>query len=257
VTTSEPDAGEEEPAVEPKADAKSRNPDPHKPTQIAIVGKKGYGKTELAWLLFDSYPKDRLGIDPNGDIGFPPDTVDLESPVPARWPGERFDNATGRGEKRKPQTLRYVPNPAEPDYLEQMDRAVGLAYGHPGTCLLVDEAHEAAPANRTPPHMRRALRQGRHRDLTMILATPRPLTVDPLVIAQADWVYVFMLPNPADRKRVAEIIGWDPKEFDAAVHALEKFEYLRYDSAGDDLAHYPPLPADVIRHHKAQGSAAG
>ena len=230
----------------------SRNPDPAKPTQIAVVGKKGSGKTELAVVLFDSYPRDRLGIDPNGDIHFPPDAVELDPPIPARWPGHLFERVTG--ERRKPQTLRYVPNFAEPDYLEQMDRAVGLAYGHPGTMLLVDEAHEVAPANRTPPHMRRALRQGRHHDLSLILVTPRPLTVDPLVVSQADWVYVFKLPNPNDRKRVAESIGWDPKAFDEAVHDLEQFEYLRYDSGRDDLAHFPALPAELIRHHKAAGA---
>ena len=99
--------------------------------------------------------------------------------------------------------------------------------------------------------MRRALRQGRHADLTLILATPRPLTVDPLVLSQADWVYIFKLRNPADRKRVAETIGWDPKDIDAAIADLAPFEYLRFDSAKDDLAHFPPLPANLIRHHKA------
>jgi DNA helicase HerA-like ATPase len=103
--------------------------------------------------------------------------------------------------------------------------------------------------------MRRALRQGRHQHLTMILATPRPLTVDPLVLSQSDWVYVFRLPNPNDRKRVAESIGWDPKDFDEAVFALGPYEYLRYqaDATGGagDLAHFPPLPPELIRHHKA------
>ena len=50
-----------------------------------------------------------------------------------------------------------------PDYLEEMDRFVGMCFAHGRTCLFVDEVHEGAPADRTPPHMRRALRQGRHR----------------------------------------------------------------------------------------------
>ena len=37
------------------ADAdEARQPDPHKPTHIFVSGKKGQGKTELAWLLFSS-----------------------------------------------------------------------------------------------------------------------------------------------------------------------------------------------------------
>ena len=234
------------------ATEEARNPDPHKPTQITVVGKKGSGKTELAFLLFDSYPFDRVVVDPNHDIKVPEDTEELEEPVPTRWPGEAFAGALSEdGKPKKFKTFVYYPDFGSPYHLEETDRAVGLAYGHPRTCLFVDEAHEAAPANRTPPHMRRALRQGRHRKLTLILATPRPLTVDPLVISQADWVYVFKLPNPNDRKRVAENIGWDPKSFDEAVFALGEYEYLRYDAARDDLAHFPPLPADVIRHHRA------
>jgi hypothetical protein len=98
--------------------------------------------------------------------------------------------------------------------------------------------------------MRRSLRQGRHREQTLILATPRPVTVDPLVIANANWVYVFKLPNPNDRKRVAETIGWEPKDFDAAVFDLSDFEYLRYDGKKDELVHLPPLPAEALKHHR-------
>ena len=95
------------------------------------------------------------------------------------------------------------------------------------------------------------LRQGRHHDLTNILITPRALTVDPLVLAQADWVYVFHTPNPADRKRVADCVGWDPKDFDDAHRGLVEHGYLRYDAALADLARFPPLPADQLRYHKA------
>jgi hypothetical protein len=233
------------------ADDEARGPDPRKSTQIAIVGKRGSGKTEIGYSLFDSFPYDRVLIDPNGDIKIDPaaDVVDLEPPVPSRWPAERFREL--QGDKKKPQTLRFVPQFNSDTYLEDMDRVAGLAFTHGRTCLFVDEAHELAPAGRVPPHMRRNLRQGRHNDLTMILATPRPLTVDPLVVANADWVYVFKLPNPNDRKRVAECIGYDPKAFDAAVHALGPFEYLRYDSEADDLAWFPALPPSEIVGHKA------
>jgi hypothetical protein len=226
-------------------------PDPHKPVQITVVGRKGSGKTEIAYLFFDSYPFDRMAIDPNGDLKMPEDTLELELPLPTRWPGEAWQRAFGEGRERKQQTLRFVPDFYEPTYVGDMDRAVGIAFQHRRTCLFFDECHEGAPSNQTPPHMRRALRQGRHADLTLILATPRPMTVDPLVLAQADWVYVFDLPNPNDRKRVAETIGWDPRDFSDAVESLPEFGYLRYDSAKKDLAKFPPLPAHVIRHHKA------
>ena len=222
--------------------------DPHKAAQICVVGRKGSGKTELAYLLFDSYPFDRACIDPNGDIKMPEDTVELELPIPSRWPAEQVRQL--QGEKAKRQTLHFVPDFHEPTYLDDMDRVMGMTFSHGRCCTLFDEAHEGMPANRTPPHARRKLRQGRHRDNTDIYATPRPMTVDPLMISNADWVYVFDLPNPADRKRVAENTGLDPKEMDAAVAALGEFEYLRYDASKKDWAHLPALPANQIRHHK-------
>lgn len=218
--------------------------DPHKSTQIAVVGKKGQGKTELAWMLFDSYPYDRLLIDPNGDIKVGEDVIDLDPDyLPNAWPQSLL-------EKKESRTLRLVPDFGRPGFLEDIDHAVGLAYNHRRTMVFIDEAHEAVPAGRTPPHLRRALRQGRHRDLSVIYATPRPKTIDPLVIANADWVYIFKLSHPDDRKRVAENIGWAPKDFDEAIHGLGEHEYLRFDSAKDDLAHFPPLPADRLAHHK-------
>jgi hypothetical protein len=228
--------------------------DPHKAVQIAVVGKRGSGKTEVAYRYFDTYAYDRATIDPNGDLKMPEDTVELEVPIPSKWPGEKVRQAQEQlrpGHAPKFQTLYYVPDFAEPGYLEDMDRVVGMAYSHRKTCLFIDECHEVMPANRTPPHSRRALRQGRHRDLTLILATPRPVTVDPLVISNADLVIVFQLPNPHDRRRVAECIGWDPKDFDQAVFALQPYEYLRYTNKTGDLAHLPPLPAEYVKHHNS------
>jgi hypothetical protein len=221
----------------------ARNPDPRKAQQIAIVGKKGEGKTELGYLLFDSYPGPKLAIDPNGDLKMPEHTLELSAPLPTRWPESDFPD-------RDRPVARFVPDFGSPTYEEEIDEALGLAYSHRGVCTFVDECHAAFPAGRTRPHARRALRQGRHHDLTQINADLRPMLLDPLVLANADWVYVFKLKNPADRKRVAESIGWEPRDFDDAIAALGPHEYLRYDDAIDDLAHFPPLPDELLKRHK-------
>ena len=227
-------------------------PDPRDSVQIFICGKKKSGKTELAFHLFDGYPFDRICIDPNGDIKMPPDTLELTSPLPTRWPGEAYETAFG---KKRRQTLHFVPEVHLDGYKEEMDRAVALAYAHGNSALFFDECQVGAPANQTPPHMRRALWQGRHSPMTLILASPRPMTIDPLCISQADYVYAFKLQNPADRKRVAENIGWDPKDFDDAMAELKAYEFLRYEAGAEEgsgeLVHFPALPPHLIRHHQA------
>lgn len=222
--------------------------DPTKSIHVAVIGRKRSGKSELAWALFNSYPFDRVLVDPNGDLKVGPTVEDIEAPIPSRWPSWPTTEPH-RAPKRR--TLRFVPNYLDPAVYEDIDRVVGLAFGHRRTMLFVDECHVAAPAGQMAkhPHMARALRQQRHAELSMILANPRALTVDPLVIAQADLTYIFKLPNPADRKRVAECIGYDPADLSAAIDALGQYEYLCYDVTTDELTHYPPLPKSLIVGH--------
>jgi hypothetical protein len=214
--------------------------DPNTPHWITIVGKKHSGKSELASRLWATWPYDRLAIDPTGDAKTGEDVRDVTTPLPDRFPVDV---------EGKRVSLRFRADPGSPMYADEMDRAVGLAFMHPAKrCLLwVDEMDEVVRVQKVGPFTARALRQSRHRGLSLILCGPRPLNVDPLAIAQADLVYVFALPNPADRRRVADTIGWAPKEFDEAVAGLGRFEYLRYSSRDQELLHFPPIPLTTVR----------
>jgi hypothetical protein len=243
--------------------------DPATAAIITCFGKKESGKSVMALTLAGSWPYDMVVLDIAGDDGPMPrkpgtgthDVHELTGTVedlPRKWPEHL------RSDPPRPMILRYVPDPGSPTELEDMDAVTGLAFAHSThdrpAMLLVHEIGRAAPAGRTPAHMRRVLNHSRHRKLTMIACGPRPLTVDPLVIAQSDVVYVFELNNPDDRDRVSKNIGWDPKAFDAAVHDLGLHEYLRYDARepkpeqeGDTdwrLVHFAALPEDVVADAK-------
>lgn len=244
--------------------------DPARGIIVAAFGKKHSGKSIVCLMLFRAYPYDRVVLDIAGDDGpVGPDVEQLHGTaedLPRHWPEHlRRDGPDGRP---LPMTLRYVPDPGSPTVLEDMDAVVGLVMQHgkkTGHCgLLVHEVGRLTTGNKTPPHTRRLLMHNRHHHVTAFLAGPRPQDIDTLVLAQSDLVYVFELPSPRDRQRVAETVGWPPRDFDAAVHDLGVHEHLLFDAnvpkpeEGEEdlrLVHYPKLPADVVASTKrwAQG----
>lgn len=213
-------------------------PLPPPPIQVAIWGRKGQGKSELAWMLWDSWGSDRLVLDVTKDVEKhhpDKDTITLEPPCPARWPLDLL-------EPDKRSSLRYVGDPTSADWEPDLDRAVGLAYAHEHCLVWIEEAGLVAPAGRTRPHCRAALHMGRHNDLSSIWTMPRPMDIDPLVLANADVCYMFKTPNPDDRRRAAAAMGIAPKELDDANAALGDHEYLRYVANTAELLLFPKLP---------------
>lgn len=209
--------------------------DPDRHPWVSIFGKKGSGKSVLARRLWDSWSGDALCIDVTRDALAPEDVQQtFRGEVPDGWPMPARDD--------EPVRIRYVPDMRSATYTDDVDRAVGLAARNRGCLLWIDEIGIVAPVNKTRGHLRHFLHQGRHDRTTALMCGPRPVTIDPMVIAQSDFVYVFELPNPADRRRVADVCGIAPALLDDAVHALEKggHEYLRWD--GVELVQFPPLP---------------
>lgn len=213
--------------------------DPSRAHHITLLGRKGSGKSFLAKRFWESYPYDRLVIDPTGDVDAGEGTQNLTEPLPTRWPIAPTEERT---------TLRYKADPGSAMYRDELDRAVGLAFTHARCLLWVDEVGELTRANDTPPHFRRALHQSRHRRLSLLLCGPRPVDVNPLVISQADYLATFDLPNPNDRKRVADNIGIDLGALEAHLAEVDpKHGYLWWDARNRELMVMPPLPAKAPR----------
>lgn len=220
--------------------------DPGRANHVFCCGRKGSGKSELARLFWVSYPYDRLVVDPTGDVDAGPDAKDLELPLPTRWPAK-----LARPNER--QTLRFVPDPGAATHVDDMDRAVQLAFSH-GRCLLwVDEVGELTSASSTPPAMRRVLAQARHRSLSTLFCGPRPIDINPLVMSQADYVAAFSLPNPADRRRVADVCGIAPADFDDALAEAtrdSKHGFVWWDAGEQELLIMPPIPLTRSRRRE-------
>src|SRR5262249_29413837 len=113
-------------------------------------------------------------------------------------------------------TLVFVPDMKAPDPVDEMDRVVGLCLtrGLRPVLLWFGEWGPRTTAHKTPPTTRVAVHQGRHHDLSLLLACPRPQHVEPLGISQADKVATWRTPNIRDRAVIAGNIGFDQATFD-------------------------------------------
>lgn len=204
---------------------------------ISAFGRKGSGKTTFNRRLFQTYPLAKLCVDVNGEADPGPDSERIDEParhMPTPRDG-RYAN------------LHYVPDPGSPTYRDDLDRAVGMAL-YPSDVpklLWCGEVGEFTTGNRTGPHLRRLLMQSRHYRTSALFDGPRPLDIDKLVIAQADYVAVFDLPDPDDRFRVAKVIGFPPKQFNEECDETFRrgdFWHLLWVTKLKRLYRCPPLP---------------
>lgn len=216
--------------------------DPRRPTFVSFFGRKGSGKSVLAAHCYQGWAGDKLCIDPTGDADVGDDARELTAPLPSSWPWSHDD---------KPQNLRFVPDFKAETYLDDMDRAVEIAWSHRKdvpVLLWGDEAGNLTNASRTPPAMRAVLHQGRHRRISALWCQPRPVDINPLVISQSDYVAVFQMPHPLDKERVASNVGvplkarGDDPGFEDLVNELEEFHFLWIDVRNHAIFKCPPIP---------------
>lgn len=213
-----------------------------RPIIVSVWGRAGSGKSVLNRRLYSTWPGDKLAIDVNGNAE-PGETAErISTPLPSKWPTLQL----GIGERRRPRNLHYRADPGSDTFHDDLDRAVGVALmpqDHP-VCLWGGEVGELMPNGRPGPSMRRLLHQNRHYKVTALFDGPRPVYVDPLVLAQSNLVAVYELPNPADRKRIADSIGYPPARFhDECEQTFRrgKYWFLLWDAAAHKLYRHPPI----------------
>jgi hypothetical protein len=217
--------------------------DAGRPMIISAWGRKGSGKSVFNGEIYQSWEGDKLAVDVNGHAYVGADAERLTGDLPTSFPLD----TPALGEKRKPRNLHYVANPRSATYRDDLDRAVALSLfpkDHP-VLLWAGEVGELTPNSKAQPAMRQLLMQNRHHRVTALFDGPRPMNVDVLVLAQSDLVAVYELPNPADRKRIADSIGYPPKAFDAACQDTWRqgdHWFLLWHSQQKQLYVCPPMP---------------
>jgi hypothetical protein len=226
--------------------------DPDRSNVVLIVGRKGSGKSVHARQLYESYPYDKLVVDPTGDAEPGPGADEMTPPFPKRFPSD---------DDGRPRNIHAKVDPRSPTYRDDMDRAVAMGlFPRDQPCMVwVDEVGEIMQANSTPPHVRLALMSSRHYGpMSMIMAGPRPMHISPLSISQSDRIVIYDLPNPKDVERLGENMGYSTARLRRAVDTTEirnadarkigdePFWHLVYDRQSKQLWRMPPVP--VVAH---------
>lgn len=217
--------------------------DPSRNWIVSAFGRKGGGKTTLNRRLYRAYPGPKLCIDVNGEAE-PGEDAERIRELDLRMPEPREEHG-----RKIPPNLHYVADPGSATYRDDLDRALGMAlYPRESPALVwAGEVGEFTTGNRTGPHLRRLLMQSRHYRTSALFDGPRPMDIDKLVIAQADLVAVYDLPDPDDRDRVAKVIGFPPRQFAAecdATFSKGPYWFLLWHTADKRLYRCPPLPIE-------------
>lgn len=217
---------------------------------MLFLGRKGSGKSQLARELFRNWPgADRLVVDATGDADPGKDLpVEILRTIPKPV---NDDEAIGLPPRPKvdgrevPGIWRYIGNPMSPTYEDDLDRAIGLALFPRGrrTLLWIDEARTVMRSNATGPFARTLLEQSRHFHTSALICCPRPVTIDPLVLAQADRVCVFDVPAKADRERLADTLGYDRGVWNqwCNIVAQRKYWFLMFVASEHETYLCPPI----------------
>ncbi len=222
--------------------------DPTRPLIVSAWGRKRSGKSVFNRRLYQSWPFDKVCIDVNGDAEPGADAERITTPLPAKFP----DPPAGLVGSPRPRArnLHFRADPGSDTYDDDLDRAVGLALfpQNRPTLVWAGEVGEFMPtAQATRPHMRRLLQQNRHYGASALFDGPRPVHVNPLVLAQSDLVAIFPLPNPDDRERIAKTVGYPADRFHAECQETWRrgpHWFLLWVAEANQLYRCPPLPLD-------------
>lgn len=238
---------------------------PNKGAYISSFGPKGKGKSEFITRYTIAYPFNALLIDMTEDVD-PRHEFTKPFSQELHYLAAEMDDLKTRSlgamddfiakvraawsPEGRPEKYRIVPQFHQDKWLEKSDTYIGLAYLVGKVFIHMDEIDDEAPATGTPRWTRLALRLGRHRQLSMGMAGPRPAEISPLVLNQSDLVTVHGQLHELDVQRMAKQLHLSEKELLKLIEELQTFdrdgvevgEYLAFIKRSRELLIMPPLP---------------
>jgi hypothetical protein len=207
--------------------------------RIFACGKTGSGKSLLLGYYFATTPGQRLLIDVNDDYELGPAALE-EGASDVRGDPDALDWS-----KR---TLRYVPGRLTFDEYEDLYKVIWdhAAIGHK-LFVWLDECYGPTTESRCPMHLRKAITQGRKKDLTHGGAGQRPVGIEKTLVNQAEHLFSFFTADRDDVDMLARRMSITPAECAEALHNLPEHAYLYHRLGRPEVTAFPPLPPERLK----------
>jgi hypothetical protein len=160
--------------------------------RVTVFGKTGSGKSTLVRQLLRRYSRAVL-VDPKGRASVDDWPIVYGSSAFLRaWPATpRIVVRTGPGEDRR----------------KWIDAIMWHVWATGETAVALDETIGVVDANRGSSGVDAVWSQGRELGITAYVCTQRPSKVPPVIVSEAEHVFVFRLNRRDDRDLVADTIG--------------------------------------------------
>ena len=171
-------------------------PIPPRDSRAILIGTTGSGKSTVAKKIIYNYDN-VLAIDPKPSLGLVNGVGHLRGFELVRTPEDLVRAA------RRNNRLQYRPDP-EYQSVEEYDRVLWWVFARGNTYLYVDEAYLIHRNGRATDGLRACITSGREKGIGMLTATQRPAKIDPALMSESEYGYVFQLRKREDRERVAE-----------------------------------------------------
>ena len=174
--------------------------------RVAIIGKTGSGKTEIAKKLLELFPY-TIVLDNKGTFGNNRQTKQFTLPG---WALVRRFELLGEAGKKYPRIV-YRPEPEleanRSDFFDVMDSFYWWIYNRENCIVYTDEATSVCSSNTILPGHNACLKRGRELDIGCWNSTQDPVGVNNALFSQADHFFLFITQIQDHRDKLSGFMG--------------------------------------------------
>ena len=192
--------------------------------RVAFVGKTQSGKTHVAGIL--ALPIRRLiVIDPKGKLS------NLARSQAGKYSWRLAEPSTDEGGRTRRELeaggagrLRF-PAPVRGDY----EAVFRWAYRLENVTIYIDELYGATEGTRPGQWLRACYTRGAELGIGVWAAFQRPRDIPKIALTEAEWRFLFQLPDPDDREFMRRQMGGD----EATLEPLRERQFWLYQNGWD------------------------